>query len=132
MNSELGRDSFDASESEFVLPADPLEQFHLRSALHPGLLPHQQDAPVNGGWANLQHRSGPFHSIEISGAVRGPAPPLADTCRSCCGSRLAHAPPAARSGPRATPCAVSRAPVPFAASSPLRPACTARRSLAGC
>jgi hypothetical protein len=28
-----------------------------------------QDAPANGGWANLQHRSGPFHSIEIISAI---------------------------------------------------------------
>src|SRR5229473_6594927 len=58
-----------------------------------------------------------------------PAPPAADTCRLCCGLRPVRAPPAARSDLRAAPCAVSRAPVPFAASSPLRPVCTARRSL---
>ena len=32
----------------------------------PSLLPHLQDAPVKWGWANLPHRSGPFHSIEIT------------------------------------------------------------------
>ena len=31
----------------------------------PSLLPLLQDAPAQVGWANLQHRSGPFHSIEI-------------------------------------------------------------------
>jgi hypothetical protein len=67
MNSELGRDSFDASDSEFVLPADLLEQFHLRSPLHPGLLLHLQDALVYGGWANLQYRN--HHQSDVDVAI---------------------------------------------------------------
>jgi hypothetical protein len=46
MNSELGRDPFDASDSELVLPPDLLEQLHFISPLHPGLLHLLQDAPV--------------------------------------------------------------------------------------
>src|SRR5271165_3173334 len=57
MNSEPGRDSLDASDPELVLPANLLEQLHLSSPLHPGLLPHQQDASVKKG--------GPIYSIEV-------------------------------------------------------------------
>src|SRR6266436_8768069 len=57
MNSELGCNSLDASDSELVLPANLLEQLHLRSPLHPGLLPHQQDASAKKG--------GPIYSIEV-------------------------------------------------------------------
>ena len=46
-HAKLSRDSLDASDSELVLPANPLEQLHLRSPLHPGLLPLMHDAPVN-------------------------------------------------------------------------------------
>jgi hypothetical protein len=64
MHSKLGRNSFDASDSELVFPANLLEQLTFGSPLHPGLLPHQQDAPVKGvsqftasKWAVSEYRN---------------------------------------------------------------------------
>src|ERR1700741_2458835 len=66
MHAQLGRHPLNRSNAELVFPPDLLEQLHLSAPLHP-----QPPAPSAGcsairGWANLEHRSVPFHSIEIN------------------------------------------------------------------
>src|SRR5580658_1918126 len=58
MNSKFGRDSLDASDSELVLPADSLEQLHLRSPLHP-------PASCSSSRMLQFKEGGPIYSIEV-------------------------------------------------------------------
>jgi hypothetical protein len=66
MHSELGRNSLDSPDPELIFPTNVLEQFHLRSPLHPKPPASLAGCSALPGRANLEHRNGPNQSIEIS------------------------------------------------------------------